>query len=95
MNTQQRLLRLPAVLATTGMARSTLYKAIQDGQFPPQISIGARAVGWLEADIQAWVGGRVAISRTAAHLQNPANGPRPPARKHDRDNASSTDSSHQ
>ena len=69
MNTQQRLLRLPAVLATTGMARSTLYKAIQDGQFPPQISIGARSVGWLEADIQAWLGGRIAISRSAAHLQ--------------------------
>ena len=63
MNTPRKFIRLPAVLATTGMARSTIYKAIDEGSFPPQISIGPRSVAWLEADIQAWLDERITRSR--------------------------------
>lgn len=45
------------------MARSTLYERIKDGAFPAQISLGARAVGWLESDIEAWIARQVDISR--------------------------------
>lgn len=55
---------MPGVRAITGMARSTLYKAMKDGQFPPSISLGPRSVGWLESDVQDWLTARIALSRT-------------------------------
>lgn len=57
------ILRLNQVMARTGLARSTLYERIKDGAFPAQISLGARAVGWLESDIEAWIARQVDISR--------------------------------
>jgi prophage regulatory protein len=52
------ILRLRQVVARTGLARSTLYERIQAGTFPAQISLGPRAVGWLESDVEAWIAGR-------------------------------------
>lgn len=49
------ILRLPAVMARTGLARSTIYLRMSEGTFPPQVSIGARAVGWLESAINGWI----------------------------------------
>jgi prophage regulatory protein len=59
------ILRLKQVQARTGLARSTIYERIKEGGFPAQVSLGARAVGWLEADIQAWIAAQVARSRQA------------------------------
>ncbi len=57
------ILRLRQVVARTGLSRSTIYQRIQAGQFPAQIALGARAVGWLEADIDAWIAGQVERTR--------------------------------
>ena len=52
---QQRILRLPEVKAKTGFGRSTIYALMANGEFPRSIRIGARAVGWLESDIDQWI----------------------------------------
>jgi prophage regulatory protein len=71
MSTLPKVLRMPSVQGITGMARSTLYKAMKDGQFPLPISLGARSVGWLESDVQAWFDARIQKSRaTSAGGQN-------------------------
>lgn len=57
------ILRLPNVLGRTGLSRSTVYKRITDGRFPPPISLGGRAVGWIESEIDDWVQRQIAISR--------------------------------
>ena len=57
------ILRLSDVKARTGLARSTIYDRIKTGSFPAQVSLGARAVGWLESDIEAWISGQVKRSR--------------------------------
>lgn len=57
------ILRRPAVAARTGLARSTMYKFIADGQFPKQIRLGPRCVGWLDADIDEWIQARISASR--------------------------------
>lgn len=44
-------MRLKEVMKTTGLGRSTIYKYISEGQFPEQISLGARAVGWVDSEI--------------------------------------------
>ena len=60
------VLRLPAVLARTGLSRSTIYLRISEGRFPASVSLGDRAVGWIEAEIQGWLEKRIAASRKAA-----------------------------
>ena len=50
-----RILRLTQVLDRVGLSRSTVYERIKNGSFPKQITLGARAVGWLEHEIDAWL----------------------------------------
>ena len=58
---QQRFIRLPEVKSVTGLSRSTIYSLVGNGTFPRQVSIGGgRAIGWLESEIQGWIGERVA-----------------------------------
>ena len=57
------ILRLPVVKARTGLSRSTIYLRVAEGDFPRPISIGMRAVGWLESDIADWIQARIDESR--------------------------------
>lgn len=54
------ILRLPEVKARTGLSRSTIYLQIQKGTFPSPISLGARAVGWVDSEVDALISARVA-----------------------------------
>lgn len=54
-----RIIRLSEVLANTGLARSTVYKYVADGSFPKPVSLGDRAVGWVESEVQEWVLARI------------------------------------
>jgi len=60
------ILRLPAVKTSTGLSRSTIYLRIAEGRFPKPVSLGGRAVGWLEAEIQEWLQQRIDSSRKDA-----------------------------
>ncbi len=55
-----RLLRLPAVMSETGYSRSTVYLMIQNGLWPRQVSLGARAVAWPEREVRALIDARIA-----------------------------------
>lgn len=57
------VLRLPAVKARTGLSRSSIYKLAAVGSFPNPIRLGARSVGWLEAEINEWLDDRLVASR--------------------------------
>lgn len=45
-----RILRLNTVLARTGRSRSTIYRKISEGPFPPQLQISTNGAGWKESD---------------------------------------------
>jgi prophage regulatory protein len=53
--TTQTLLRLPAVIAMTGLRRSTIYKLMAEGRFPCSRKISSRLVAWSTADIVRWI----------------------------------------
>ena len=53
--TQSTLIRLKDVQARTGLARSSIYYLIEKDEFPKQIKLSRRMVGWLESDIEAWI----------------------------------------
>jgi len=61
------ILRLPTVKARTGLSRSTIYLRISEGRFPKPVSLGGRAVGWIEAEINDWLNQQIDNSRKAAN----------------------------
>lgn len=50
-----RLIKLKDVMNNTGLARSTIYKYISEGVFPKPVSLGERAVAWVESEIEDWI----------------------------------------
>ena len=61
-----RFLRLTEVMARTGLSRSTIYVRMEQGRFPQPVSLGGRAVGWIESEIDDWMRNRVERSRGGA-----------------------------
>ncbi|EGR2120038.1 AlpA family phage regulatory protein [Vibrio metoecus] len=59
-----RIIRLPSVIQKTGLSRSSIYLRIAQGDFPKSISLGVRAVGWLEQDIEQWLDERISASKS-------------------------------
>ena len=57
------ILRLKEVIQRIGLSRSTIYQRMSEGTFPESISLGDRAIGWLESDIEAWLRQQIAASR--------------------------------
>ena len=55
-----KLIKLKQVMECTGLARSTVYKFMAEGQFPKPVKLGVRMVAWVEAEIQAWVNEKIA-----------------------------------
>ncbi|WP_081074734.1 helix-turn-helix transcriptional regulator [Burkholderia cepacia] len=49
------ILRRRQVEQCTGLSRSTIYKRMRDGTFPPAIPLGGRMVGWRAADIEQFL----------------------------------------
>jgi prophage regulatory protein len=61
------ILRLPKVILRTGMSRSSIYSAMQQGTFPPSVHLGERSVGWLDSVITTWIDSR-ATARSKSHM---------------------------
>lgn len=54
--------RLPAVLARTGLGRSSLYAALARNEFPQPIKLGnGRAIGFLASEVDDWILVRAAL----------------------------------
>ncbi|MEK9537285.1 AlpA family transcriptional regulator [Pantoea agglomerans] len=57
---RDRFMRLPEVISTCGLSRSTIYDLISREQFPSQISLGGKNVAWLASEIDSWMQARIA-----------------------------------
>jgi prophage regulatory protein len=53
--TTDRLIRLPEVLQTTGLARSTIYRLIKQDEFPEFFKLSERVSAWSLSEIQEWI----------------------------------------
>lgn len=65
-----RLLRRKQVEQAIGLSRSTIYARMDksspqyDPTFPTPISLGnSMSVGWIAAEVEAWIESRIAVSR--------------------------------
>lgn len=54
-----KMLRLPTVMSLLGLARSTIYLRISQGLLTEPVSLGGRAVGWPETEIESLNSARI------------------------------------
>jgi prophage regulatory protein len=58
------LLRRKLVEGKTGLGRSTIYKLISEGEFPPPIKLTTNgAVAWKSNEIDDWIQERISQSK--------------------------------
>ena len=53
-----RILRLPEVLQKVGLSRSSIYRMINNEEFPAPLRISPNAIGWFESDVNEWINSR-------------------------------------
>lgn len=63
---QVRIRRKPWVTEVTGLSPSTYRRLELAGQFPKRIKLSKSAVGWIEAEVLAWVEGRKSAGAACA-----------------------------
>ena len=72
---QDRLLRIRQVEEITGLSRSSIYRLMQDGEFPRPVKVGPAAVRWRASDINTWLESRplatVKLNRLKPHSRGP------------------------
>ncbi|QHA86812.1 helix-turn-helix transcriptional regulator [Serratia rhizosphaerae] len=56
---RERFIRLPEVLYTTSLSRSTVYELMRRQQFPAQVSLGGKNVAWLASEVEQWMQERI------------------------------------
>jgi predicted DNA-binding transcriptional regulator AlpA len=56
----KRLIGTETVLAKIPWSRTTLWRRIKDGDFPPPIRVSDGLNAWLEESVDAWIDARVA-----------------------------------
>jgi prophage regulatory protein len=49
------ILRRNSVCERVGISGTTLFRWVRAGLFPKPLRLGPNTVGWLEADIDAWL----------------------------------------
>ena len=50
-----KILNKFAVIDKTSLSITTIYRLMSKGQFPKQIKLSERSVGWLESDIDDYI----------------------------------------
>lgn len=60
-----KIIRLPAVIERVGLQRTAIYERIAEGTFPKPVPLGGHAVGWVEAEVQEWIDGRIELREAA------------------------------
>jgi prophage regulatory protein len=53
----QQVLRTKQVVAEYAVSRTFIWRGEKAGTFPKRVKLGARAVGWLRSDLEAWLQG--------------------------------------
>jgi len=50
-----RFLKLKEVMQKTALSRPAIYRKMNEDQFPQSISLGDRAVAWIESEVEEWM----------------------------------------
>lgn len=56
----RRLIRLPEVIDRTGLSRTSIYRAMNAGDFPRAVPLYRRGVAWDSGEVETWIESRLA-----------------------------------
>lgn len=57
--TPERFISLKEVERLTSLKKSTLYNMMSNGSFPRGVALTPRRRGWVDSEVQAWIGSRL------------------------------------
>jgi prophage regulatory protein len=60
-----RIIRLSTVLSRSGLSRSTVYRKMDEGTFPPKVKLSLNGVGWRESELNRWIANPVGYRPSA------------------------------
>lgn len=55
MSVNMRVIRKPELLGMIGLSDATVWRMERAGRFPRRINLGGNSVGWIDAEIAAWL----------------------------------------
>lgn len=67
------IIRLKDVIKRTALSRSTIYALMSKGQFPKQVQITERCIGWSEDTIHNWILKKLEIQQNKLGEKNDQN----------------------
>lgn len=53
-----RIIKVPEVLERCAISRASLYRMLQRNEFPRQVRLGIRSVGFYEHEVNQWLADR-------------------------------------
>jgi prophage regulatory protein len=53
--TSPRIIRKKEVILLTGLSQASIYRLMAINEFPKQIQITCKAVGWIESEVISWI----------------------------------------
>jgi len=59
MSEAYQLIRLAVVLEMTGFSKTSLYEAINSGEFPKNVKISERSSAWVKSEVLDWIKGKI------------------------------------
>ena len=59
---QSQFLRLPQVKEITCLSKSSIYRMMDEDDFPKQIALGARSVVWVRSEVDDWCAQKVSAA---------------------------------
>jgi prophage regulatory protein len=55
----QRIIRCHEVQHKVGYSQMHIWRLERKGDFPQRVKLGPNSVGWIEAEVDAWIAGRI------------------------------------
>jgi prophage regulatory protein len=63
MKNNYQFLRLKQVRDMTCLSKSSIYRLMEEGDFPRQVPLGARSVVWVKSQVEDWMSKKIAIAQ--------------------------------
>ncbi len=54
-----KFVRIKEILEITGLSKATIYRYIAEDKFPKPVSLGGRAVAWIDNEIDDWISSKI------------------------------------
>jgi len=62
MKTETKFMRLTQVKEMTCLSKTSIYRLMDEGDFPRQIPLGARSVVWVKSQVEDWCAQKVSAA---------------------------------